>query len=139
MDNIYKPSEDDLRPLLAEATASQTQEQWVDKFLLNLRTILLANPLRYRTYGPYWWGLKKIFLDRDDLVFGESIDREWLEAMDYGKTEYNILAAFAYEELRITKNFVDDPFHVMETEGGDDSVEYASNDPEMETLAVLMR
>jgi len=134
--DIYKPSENDLQPLLDQATASQTIEQWMEKFLATVKTILLKSPLRYRTYGPYWWALKKLYIDRDDLTFGDFIDLEWLLSMDYGKPEFNILAAFAYEELRMAKNLIDDPFHTMDTEDGGDSVEFASNDPEMEMMAV---
>ena len=135
--DIYKPSENDLQPLLDQATANQPVDQWIEKFLANLKTILLKSPLRYRTYGPYWWPLKKLFIDRDDLSFGDFIDLEWLLTMDLGKPEFNILAAFAYEEVRMAKNFVDDPFHVMETTDGGDAVEFASSDPEMEMMAVL--
>jgi hypothetical protein len=135
--DIYKPSEDDLQILLQEATASQPVDQWIEKFLANLKAILLKNPLRYRAYGPYWWSLKKLFVDRDDLAFGDFVDQEWFTAMDYGKPELNILAGFSYEEMRTTKNLIDDPFHVMETADGDDAVEFASNDPEMEMMAIL--
>ena len=135
--NIYKPSQDDLQPLLGQATKDQTAEQWMEKFLTNLKANLLKEPLRYRTYGPYWWLLKKIYIDQSDLSFGESIDQEWFDALDYGKPEFNILAAFAYEEVRVTKNMLDDPFHTMDTPDGDDYIEFASSDPDMEMMAIL--
>lgn len=135
--DIYKPAVQDLQPLFEQATASQDKEKWIDRFLEAAKTILLKDPLRYRAYGPYWWLLKNEFIKRDDLSFGESIDREWIDTLDYGATEWNLLSVFAYEEVRITKNLIDDPFHVMETPDGDDSVEFASNDPEMEMMAIL--
>ncbi len=135
---IYKPSTQDLQPLLDQATANQPVDQWMEKFLANLRTILLESPLRYRVYGPYWWPLKKLFIDRGDLIFGDFIDQAWLLDLDYGKPEFNMLAAFVHEELRLTKNFLDDPFHAMETIDGGDTIEFASNDPDMEMMAVLL-
>lgn len=137
--DIYKPSEDVLQPMLHEATAAnQSVDRWIEKFLANLKGILLKTPLRYRAYGPYWWPLKKLLIDRNDLTFGELIDQEWFSAMDYGKPEFNILAAHAYEEVRLTKNLIDDPFHIMETLDGGDAVEFASNDPEMEIMALSL-
>lgn len=133
--DIYKPSEEDLAPLLAEATANRTIDEWMDKYLNGLKTILLKNPLRYRPYGPYWWILKKVYIDRGDLSFGDYIDLEWFQGLDYGKAEMNILAAHAYEDVRTTTNFMDDPFHVMSSPDGGDSIEFASNDPEMEMMA----
>ncbi len=130
--NIYKPSENDLQPLLDQATANQPVDQWIDKFLANLKAILLKSPLRYRAYGPYWWLLKKAYIDKEDFSFGGFLDREWLSTMDYGKPELNIVAAFLYEDMRTAKNMIDDPFHVMETVDGGDAIEFGSNDPEME-------
>ena len=134
--DIYKPSEQELLTLMHEATANQTVDVWLEKFITNLKKILLQHPSRYRNFGPYWWIVKKAYIDRGDMSFGESIDLEWQAAMDYGKPELNIMAAFAYEELRTSKNMLDDPFHDMESTDGSNSVEFASNDPEMEMMIV---
>jgi hypothetical protein len=130
--DIYKPSENDLQPFLMQAVAKQPLDQWIEKFSANLKVILLKSPLRYRTYGPYWWPLKKIYIDKEDFSFGDFLDQEWFSTMDYGKPELNIMAAFLYEDMRMAKNMIDDPFHVMETIDGGDAVEFASNDPDME-------
>jgi hypothetical protein len=134
--DISKLSEQDLQPLLQEAIANQTKEDWMKKFLENLKKILLETPARYRGFGPYWWSLKKVYVDRGDISFGDFIDLEWQMAMDYGKPELNIMAAFVYEELRTSKNLLDDPFHTMDNIDGSDSVEFASSDPDMEIMAL---
>ena len=136
MEEVYKPAVEDLKPLFEQAIAGQDKGKWIDGFLRAAKTILLNTPLRYRAYGPYWWLLKNEYLKGDDLSFGDSMDQEWLSSLGYGETEWNLLAAFAYEEERITKNLVDDPFHTLETADGDDSVEYASNDPDMEMMGM---
>lgn len=135
--DIYKPSEEQIQPFLDQGMAGRTLDQWMEKFLSSLKTILLDNPLRYRAYGPYWWPLKKMFIDRSDLSFGDFIDAEWLSIMDYGKPEENIIAACIYEDIRVAKNLIDDPFHVMETADGADAIEYASNDPDMEMMVIV--
>jgi hypothetical protein len=134
---IYKPREDDLAPLLQEATvrANQTVEEWIPKFLAAVKRVLGRNLLRYRGYGPYWWLIKKALIDREDLGFGEHIDLEWFEAMDYGKPEINLLAAWAYDDQRFNVGLMSDPYHTLEDLEGE-MVEYISNDEEMEALAV---
>jgi len=74
--DIYKLSEEDLAPLLAEAIAAKgTVEKWMDGYLNSLKGILLKSPLRYRPYGPYWWALKKVYIDRGDLSLGITLTR----------------------------------------------------------------
>ncbi len=63
-----------------------------------MQDFLRADPCRYRAYGPYWWSVKKSFLDQGITEFGDSIDREWLEQTDYGNQFHNLLAAWVYNE-----------------------------------------
>lgn len=140
---IYKPTEEDLHPLLDEATteAGQTIEEWMPKLLASLKSILLASPLQYRSYGPYWWLLKKAYIDVGDLAFGIFIDLFWLQAMDYGRPELTLLAAWAYSDARFNRGLATDPSHILEEISGDEpeAVEYVSADLDMETLAARRR
>ena len=82
----------------------------------------------------YWWSLKKIFINRDLALFGNNIDREWLEEADYGEPALNIMVAQLYSDIRFDAGLIDDTFHTLEGEGGD-AVEFGSNDPHMEMMA----
>ncbi|MBF0121740.1 MAG: hypothetical protein HQK79_23160 [Desulfobacterales bacterium] len=68
---IQKYETSDLDPLIAEATANQTVEEWTKK------------------------------------SFDEYIDAEWLRLMDYGNENYNLAAAFAYEENAFNLGLMD--------------------------------
>ncbi len=138
---IAKPSIEDLQPLLEEATieAGQTEEVWIERLLGSLDSILAANPLRYRSYGPFWWHLKKALMDRGQRsgtgIFSRAtfIDLDWLQAIDYGELKWNLLAAWAYGEGRLQSGLIYDPEHVLTDDGGE-PVEYISADEEMEML-----
>jgi hypothetical protein len=135
--DIYKPSANDLQPLLDQAISGQTVDNWVDIYLKNLKILLSKNPLRYRTYGPYWWLLKKAMVDHDIYTFGTSIDKEWLDRLDYGNEAINIISAHAYEDARVDMGMnVLDSSHLLEDLDGE-PYEYLSDDSEMEIKAVI--
>ena len=68
--------------------------------------------------------------------FGEHIDREWLESMDYGDLVTNIAAAFAYEDARFETMNVQDWTHTLFDEDGN-GVEYISSDEDMEAIGMV--
>lgn len=133
---IYKPDVSALQPLIDEATENQTIEQWITKLLAAIKSVLIKSPERYRSYGPYWWLVKKMFIDRKDTSFGDHIDKVWYEAMDYGYDKFNLVAAFAYADNRFEIGLMKDSYHTMEDEESGDSIEFISGDEEMEMIAV---
>jgi len=133
---IQQPTKDELTPFFIEATANQTAAEWETKMLSGIAGILRKQPLRYRTYGPYWWLVKAILIDHGITDFGGHIDQEWFDALDYGDPVYNLLAAWAYEDTRFMPGqMAENPYHALETEDGD-SIDYTSGDEEMEIRAL---
>jgi hypothetical protein len=132
MENILKPTKEDLQPLLNVACADQTVAQWKGKFLESMKKMLRKQPLRYRGYGPYWWLIKKMFIDQGVLDFGEDIDRQWFDSVDYGDDTVNLVAAFAYEDARFATVNIYEGIHTMETDTG--TIDYLSSDEDMEIM-----
>lgn len=126
---IEKPSKEELEQVIA--AAGLPAEQWIAAVLSGIRTLLLKAPKRYRGYGPYWWLIKRMFVGAGDLEFGEHLDAQWVEALDYGEAKYNLAAAFAYEDARFDIMNIMEPVHVMIEDG--DPIEFVSADEEMET------
>ena len=126
---IWKPEEADLQSAIDEARKSGT---WVDAYLNGVTTLLRKDPLRYRSFGPYWWLVKKALIDRDIYDFGTEIDREWFEDLDYGDEEKNVTAAYLYDESREGLNIYDDS-HLLEQEDGE-PYEYLANDSDVESM-----
>ena len=128
---IEKPKESDLQSLVDLGAMGTTEADWIEKLLSAIRAQLVKSPIRYRGYGPYWWPLKKMFIDREDYEFGEYIDAAWLKATDYGQEKFNMAAAFLYVDTRFEHTNIYEPHHQMNDEDGE-PIDFISNDEDME-------
>lgn len=129
---IKKPSETDLQPLLDEATENQSVAQYTETYLKTVAELLKRNPLHYRSYGPYWWLMKKALIDSGIGAFEDPVtDLEMVEATEYPSLEHSLLACWAYSESQHDQMAQNSNTHIMELD--DDSlVEYALEDSELE-------
>ena len=96
MISIYKPSEESLDTLISETR--ERNPNWQRDFLAGLARELREDPRRYKSFGPYWWLIKKELLAAGYTEFGHFMDQEWLDNMDYGNTAYNLAAAWGYSD-----------------------------------------
>lgn len=132
---IVKPTEADLAGLVVEATESQTLTQWRERYLSMLDDFFTRNSLRYRAYGPWWWLVKKEMIAAGNFEFGEEFDAEWVEALDYGRIELNLLAAQGYADWKVETGGMHEPLHTLEMEDGE-FFDYLLTDTDMEIRAI---
>ena len=95
-----------------------------------------------RGFGPFWWILKKEMLDAGIADFGDSLDAEWVERIDYGDPVLNILSAYAYAEYAEEYGLLYSSGHTVEFIGDDDEVindDYVLADDFMELRAAGTR
>lgn len=135
MTNIVKPTEADLAPLITEALELQTLTQWKAKFVATLSDFLTKNPLRYRSFGPWWWLVKNELIKSGFLEFGDDVDAEWVEALDYGRIELNLLAAHGYADWRLEEGAMHEAMHTLELTDGE-MLDYLISDTDMEQRAL---
>lgn len=141
---FYKPSIEELAPLKAEATKNGqvSEAEWLQKMSDTIAGLIRNDPRRYRAYGPYWWTLKRILIDRGHTEFGDSLDAEWLEYVDYGNPVWNLLACWVYGEVAMDGGLMYSNHHVItfvpesEDDGEADDREYTLVDDEVESLAI---
>ncbi|EII3127211.1 hypothetical protein [Vibrio parahaemolyticus] len=132
---IKFPTQAELKPLYDEAIDGQTEEQWMEKFLATVTTMLRKNPLWYRAYGVYWWGVKQMLIERN-LIASDFVDAEWVEKIQYEKPAYHLLAAFAYHDERQDIGALEDDTHVIELDDGSiDSYILIDEDFELHAVA----
>ena len=129
---IEKPGRDDLDKFLAEALQGIDTEQWRATVLAALKTFFIKNPQRYRSYGPYWWLIKKAFIDSGDITFGQDLDEKWVEALGYNDPIYDLAASIFYEDARFDYVNALDAHHQMADDTGE-AVEFISSDDDMES------
>lgn len=137
MSVISKPSAADLAPLLAEATENGKipEETWRKKLLASFKGLLSRKPLHYRCFGPYWWSFKALLLEQGITAFGDRMDAEWREKMDYGSSTLNLLAAFAYYDTAFDRGLLLSQMHSVSYEDGEVE-DYVLIDEDMEILAL---
>ena len=138
MTNIVKPTEADLAPLITEALELQTLTQWKAKFVATLSDFLTKNPLRYRSFGPWWWLVKNELIKSGNFEFGEDTDAEWVEALDYGRIELNLLAAHGYAEWRDEEGAAHEQQHTLELTDGE-MFDYWIDDKDMEQRGLALQ
>lgn len=148
MRNFIKPSEEELELLRDAATKNGAvdEREWVKTHCRLVASLLKRDPLRYRGYGPYWYVVKKALLDAGYSYFGDAIDKEWFELVDYGKTFYNLFAAWMYQENAANLGLIYSSDHIASFEEEDESgdiinteVEYMATDDDMELMALERR
>lgn len=129
---IEKPDINEIKRVLNDAVGSRTQADWKKTFVDSLTKILKGKPLSYRSFGPYWWGVKTALVNAGVTEFGESIDTEWFNKMSYGDDALNLIAGFCYSDPLIDRGKAIESAHVLYDD--EDPVEYTIADEEMEML-----
>lgn len=127
--NITKPSKEDL----AAVAMGKPLVEWAKGYLAALPVLLTKNPGFYRAFGPNWWLIKKALVESGNFDFGDQTDAEWIEALEYGATELNLLAAYCYYEDRESMGGLYEQQHILADTDGE-TVDYYLEDPDMESM-----
>jgi len=125
-------TEQDLIPIIEEATSDCDEEQWADRFLAGAAGLLKRNPVMYRSFGPFWWPLKK-YLQDGGLNSGEPIDDELFDQVTMGSKSLDIAAAYAYHDWSTSNMSTTNSVHIVQSSDGENA-EYQVIDDEFEAL-----
>jgi hypothetical protein len=128
-------TEQDLIPIIKEATSDCDEELWATRFLAGAASLLKRNPVMYRSFGPFWWPLKK-YLQDSGLNSGEPVDDELFDQVTMGSKSLDIAAAYAYHDWSTSNMSIKDTVHIVQSSDGED-VEYQVIDDEFEALITL--
>lgn len=141
MRKLDKPDKTELEALRNQATKNgQVPEaDWVARNIGLTADVLRREPLRYRSYGPYWWILKQALISHGVDDFGDFVVREWFELADYGSEFHNLLAALLYSNAAMDNGLIYSNAHnvafLPEDEGMESDIQvYTVADDFMEAL-----
>jgi hypothetical protein len=112
------------------AKALKVDKAWAEKYLSTLVGHLTRNPGHYRSFGPYWWLVKRALIESGNLEMGEEYDADVADALDYGDTPTNLAAAFLYQDQQESMGALFETQHIMDGVG--DSIDYWIDDSDME-------
>ena len=134
---ISKPTIEQLQPLLPEAThnGKVSEKDWREKFVKTFTTQLQKDPKQYRCFGPYWWLFKSILIKYGVEVFGDGLDAEWIENLDYGSDTYNLLASYAYYDRAFDMGLIYSNDHTIGYDDGESGT-FTIADEDMETIVL---
>lgn len=127
------PTADELAPLLAEATAKQDEETFIANYLAGLVKILGSDPRQYRSFGPYWWPLKGMMIERGIQPGAGSLELGTLQHYTLGTPALTLCAAWAYQQERIEEGKIRTASHQLELAEGE-LYEYVLVDEDMEAV-----
>ncbi|MDO5538122.1 MAG: hypothetical protein Q4F72_11420 [Desulfovibrionaceae bacterium] len=114
------------------------EEGWIGSICEAFAGILRAEPRMYRSFGPWWWGFKRVLAEHGCPDFGSFTDRGWEALADLGSRARNVCAACAcgQERLNISLSLVaEHTVTLIAADGSERTVPYVLKDPDMEALA----
>lgn len=141
MSVLYKPSVQELDALKNEAMqgGKVSPAAWLKKMTDGYARILKRKPQQYRSFGPFWWLLKRELINHGHTEFGTTVDAEWYNHADYGDPVLNMLAVWTYAEFADGRGLLFSNAHAVSfIDDGAESEpeEYVLIDEEMETSSL---
>jgi|GEM_PF-1878267 len=85
-----------------------SREQFIETALKNMARLIRENPLRYRSFGMYWWHVKDLLNERipDPTAwwYGGHVDGRIMELTDRGSDAKNLMQAVTYHSENWTNS-----------------------------------
>ncbi|GAB4059115.1 hypothetical protein [Uliginosibacterium sediminicola] len=131
---LYTPEQLDATVTAGSATFT-SQGQWVSKMRSTFAGMVGRNPQIYRSFGPFWWPLKRMMVEAGDLD-ASLPDPDVEEQVSTGSAARNIAAAFMYHDRATDDMTATNTWHTVDTDEGD-TIEYLVIDDEMEGRSAL--
>lgn len=128
---------DALKAFLAEnQDKNLTDAQFAERYLKGVVETLNAKPKMYRSFGAYWWPIKKLMLEKNLLPmgFGDSYDATMAEQFTYESESLTVCAAYLYQQDAIESGLVFSNTHPLDLEGSLESEIYTLEDSDVERL-----
>lgn len=119
----------DIDKALSESGVQSADSDWINKVVSGIGDSLKKDPIRYRSYGPYWWAIKRYLIDLGYEV-GEEL--EGAVPMDYPAPYYAIAAGIMLSAGRLQAHFGDNRYLYLMADGS--QTEYVLEDGEMESI-----
>lgn len=124
-------TEETLRQALAMATESQSQAAWLEKAKRNIAALLERKPQEYRTFGAFWWVVKKQLIDAGYIASSATIPAEQYDQVATGSAALDMAGALLFHEHTAGMFDTGNTFTLDSDEG---VIDYVLDDQDMEAL-----
>lgn len=132
---ILRVSNKELQAFISDNIADLTEQQFTENYLDGVIDGLKMNAGLYRTYGGYWWPLKRLIQTRPNypVEFGSDVDAELDKAFSHDTDAMTISAAYLEQQQNMASKMLTDTRFVYDTPDAE-SVELILEDADMERL-----
>lgn len=122
-------TEEVLRQTVALATESQSQAVWIEKARSNIAALLIKRPQEYRSFGAFWWAIKKQLVEAGNLAGDVSFNLQKFEEVTTGDAALDLAGALLFHDHTAGTLNTGSVFPLDSDEG---QVDYVLDDQEME-------
>ena len=129
-----------LEALLEDERNGASDEEFVERYVQGIIKTLKSNPLLYRSFGAYWWPLKRLIVNAKVYHndFGESYSEEFNKALSLDSDALTVCAIYLEQEDNIaTGNTTSTAFNYEAMDGSE--IEITIEDDIMEKIAFLLK
>lgn len=139
MKKLEKFSLNELTAFLHDNIKNQDEEMFVKKYIHGVIKNLKTNPKLYRSFGPYWWPLKRVILEHHDYdgFLGDSYDATLDQAFRYDTDALTVCAAYNMQQAIVENGYMYSVSHTVYTTDKE-QVELVIEDDDIERLIFSM-
>lgn len=129
---IEKPSVTQVATFLEENRGGVNDEVFTQRYIAGVIESLRKDKKLYRSFGGFWWPLKRLILATDNVESGELYDTELDNQFSYANDAVTVCAAFLAQESNLASGYTYSNKHVYYT-ADNEPVELTLEDEEMES------
>ena len=111
-------NEDELNEFLEENRGGVDDAEFTDRYLNGVVTALKDNPKLYRSFGIYWWALKRLILKYKGEFNGldDSYDSTLSDAFSFENDALTVCAAYNFQQIALENGYMYSNSHQATTE-----------------------
>jgi hypothetical protein len=131
---IKKPEVAGIAQFLEENRGGLTDIEFTERYLKGVSDSLKNNKKLYRSFGGFWWPLKRLILAYDHSMIdhiGEEFDAELNDMFSYSNDAITVCAAYLTQQVNMETGYMESNKHTYET-AGNEPVDLTVDDSEIE-------
>ena len=134
--SMKKPDIIKISKFLEDNRGNTSDTEFAERYVTGVIATLKVNKKLYRSFGHFWWPLKRMILKIDPNSFGEEYDTELNEAFSYSNDALTACAAFLMQEVNIKHGYMYSNKHTYYT-NEQEPIDLIIEDSEMEARIVV--
>jgi hypothetical protein len=131
MMNIKKPDVTLIAKFLEDNRGDTNDAEFAKRYVTGVIASLKVDKKLYRSFGGFWWPLKRMILTIDSNNFGEQYDTELNELFSYRNDALTVCAAFLTQQANMEQGYLYSNQHRYYT-AGQEPIDLTIEDSEME-------